>query len=184
MARCRSFTVITSLVAGTVLVACSVAALGQPAPDPKPAIDAVGQLSFLVGEWAGEGWIQMGPNGREEFTQTEKVEAKLDGAAILIEGIGHSKEATPQKVHHALAVVSYDPVKKKPVFSSFVAGRPPLVADVEAAPGRFVWSFSPPNGGHVRYTITVDGAKWREIGEHSRDGQQWSQFFEMSLDRK
>ena len=39
--------------------------------------------------------------------------------------------------------------------------------------------------GKVRYTITrtAEGA-WFEIGEYSRDGQQWAKFFEMTLTKK
>jgi len=174
----------TAAAALIAAFATTAATDAQPPPlDPAPAIEAVQQLSFLVGNWSGDGWIQMGPGAREEFTQTETVEAKLDGAAILIEGIGHSKEATPRKVHHALALLSFDPSSKKLVFTSFVAGRPKLDAAAEASPGKLIWSFSPPNGGHIRYTAHIADGEWHEVGEFSRDGQQWGQFFEMHLKR-
>src|SRR4051794_2431812 len=49
-------------------------------------------LDWLAGQWKGVGWIQMGPQGRKEFTQTETVQSKLDGLVLLIEGEGKSKE--------------------------------------------------------------------------------------------
>ena len=52
-------------------------------------------VAFLEGRWAGEGWIQMGPGPKEEFSQTEVIERKLDGGLLLIEGIGRSRDPEP-----------------------------------------------------------------------------------------
>ncbi len=154
----------------------------QPRVDPEPAIEAVAKAAFLEGDWAGEGWVQMGPGPREEFTQTETVTSMLDGAVLLIEGLGRSKDGeTTDKVHHALAVISFDPVGNHLVFSSYVAGRPRLDLVPEVAPDSFKWGFSPPGGGEIRYSIVVEGGVWHEIGEYSRDGESWSQFLEMHL---
>jgi hypothetical protein len=156
--------------------------VAQPRVDPGPAIEAVAKAAFLEGDWAGEGWVQMGPGPREEFTQTETVTSMLDGAVLLIEGLGRSKDGeTTDKVHHALAVISFDPVGNHLVFSSYVAGRPRLDLVPEVVPNSFKWGFSPPGGGEIRYSIVVEGGVWHEIGEYSRDGESWSQFFEMHL---
>ena len=162
----------------------AVPLLAQAPADPKPAIEAVSQATFLEGSWSGEGWIQMGRGPKGEFTQIEKVESKLDGAVMLIEGIGHSKGEDPKKVHHALAVVSFDPVGNTLVFSSFVAGRPGLDVVAEVAQNTFKWSFSPPSGGQIRYSILIENGAWHEVGEYSRDGQSWYQFFEMHLTKQ
>ena len=37
--------------------------------------------------------------------------------------------------------------------------------------------------GKMRYTIGFQNDRWEEIGERSRDGETWQQFFEMNLDR-
>jgi hypothetical protein len=152
--------------------------------DPEPAIDAVGQVAFLVGNWSGEGWSKMGQNPKQEFTQTETVVSKLDGAVLLIEGIGHSKGKDGKKGHHAMAVVSFDPVGNRLVFSSFMAGRPRLDVVPEVGENTFTWSFSPPNGGYVRYAIEVENDTWHETGEFSIDGESWHPFFEMSLKKQ
>src|SRR5687767_7825306 len=65
------------------------------------------KLEWLVGQWKGAGWIQMGPQGRKEFTITETIQRKLDGLVLVIEGHGKSK-ADGSSVHTALAFVSYD----------------------------------------------------------------------------
>jgi mono/diheme cytochrome c family protein len=123
----------------------------------------------------------MGPGPKEEFTQTETVESMLDGAVMLIEGVGHSKGEGPKKVHHALAIISFDPVNETLVFSSYVAGQPRLDLVPEVAPNTFNWGFSPPNGGEIRYSIVIEYGVWHEVGEFSRDGESWHQFFEMRL---
>ncbi len=158
--------------------------LAQPQVDPAPAIEAVTQAAFLEGNWAGEGWIQMGPGPKEEFTQTETVTSMLDGAVLLIEGIGHAKgEDSANKVHHAMALISFDPAQNTLVFSSYVAGRPRLDLVPEVAANTFKWGFSPPGGGEIRYSIVVEDGVWHETGEYSRDGESWNQFFEMHLNK-
>lgn len=158
--------------------------LAQAQVDPTPAIEAVTQAAFLEGNWSGQGWIQMGPGPREEFTQTETVTSMLDGAVMLIEGVGRSKgEESARKVHHALALISFDPVNNTLIFSSYVAGRPRLDLVPEVAPNTFKWGFSPPGGGEIRYSIVIEDGVWREVGEYSREGESWSQFFEMRLNK-
>jgi hypothetical protein len=176
--RIQSWLVL-AVVAG---VALPVRAQGPP--DPKPAIEAVKSVAFLEGRWSGEGWYQMGPGPKEEYTQAETIETKLDGAVLLIEGMGHSKGENARKVHHALAVISYDPVQKGLVFSSFLAGRPRLDVVPKVGANTFEWGFSPPNGGQIRYTIKVENGTWHELGEYSRDGQTWQPFMDMKLKRQ
>lgn len=156
----------------------------SPQPDPAPVLEAMNAVAFLEGRWAGEGWIQMGPGPKEEFSQTEVVERKLDGGLLLIEGIGRSKAADAKTVHHAFAVVSFDPGSKKYRFSSHIVGRPPLDVNPEVGPNTLTWRYEPQPGVHIRYRITVAEATWREVGEFSRDGQSWRQFFEMTLRRQ
>jgi hypothetical protein len=156
----------------------------SPQPDPAPVLEAMKAVAFLEGRWAGEGWIQMGPGPKEEFSQTEVVERKLDGGLLLIEGIGHSRAAEPKKVHHAFAVVSFDPRNKNYRFSSHIVGRPPLDVDPEVGSNTLRWSYQPQAGVYIRYLITVADATWHEVGEFSRDGQSWRQFFEMTLRRQ
>src|SRR5678810_1027580 len=88
-----------------------VAVLSVCAADPPASKDVqrreMKKLDWLVGHWKGSGWILMGPQGRHEFTQTETIEAKLDGLVTVIEGLGKAKEDA-STVHAALAFVSYD----------------------------------------------------------------------------
>src|SRR6266849_2957048 len=45
---------------------------------------AMKQLSFLVGEWAGEAHILSGPGAPMELMQTEKAQYRLDGLILMI----------------------------------------------------------------------------------------------------
>ena len=110
------------------------------------------KLDWLVGHWKGTGWIQMGPQGRREFTQTETIEAKLDGLVLLIEGLGKAKE-DGSTVHTALAFVSYDHRAKKFRWHAFT---PEGQIDTEAKVGTdtLEWTLEIPKRGRMRYTIT------------------------------
>lgn len=166
-------------------LAVSAPANGQsPAPDPVPALEAMKSLSFLEGRWAGEGWMQRGPGPREEFSQTETVEWRLDGGVLLIEGVGKSKSPETGQRHHAFAVVSFNPMTEKYRFTSYVVGRPPLDVEPIIETNTLTWEFEPQSGSHIRYTAIVAEDTWHEIGEFSRDGNSWVQFFEMTLKKQ
>ena len=57
-------------------------------------------------------------------------------------------------------------------------------AEAKVSEGQLVWDMKIPQFGDVRYTIKLDDrGQWFEIGEVSRDGKTWQQFFEMTLQR-
>ena len=60
--------------------------LAQAPTQPSPEhLAAMKKLSFLVGEWRGESWTQMGPQKRSS-TGTEVVQSKLNGTILTVEG--------------------------------------------------------------------------------------------------
>ena len=138
------------------------------------------KLDWFVGHWKGTGWIQMGPQGRHEFTQTETIEAKLDGLVLVIEGLGKAKE-DGSTVHTALAFVSYDHHANKFRWHAFT---PEGQIDTEAKVGTdtLEWSLQIPQRGRMRYTITRnEKGEWFEVGEMSQEDHTWHKFFEMTL---
>ena len=151
-----------------VLVLLSVLVMLAPAAAParpqRPTgfaqRKAMRQVQFLVGTWAGEGWIRMGPQ-RQTFQGTETVEKRLGGAVLLIEGEHKAPMPgvdAPVTVHHALAVLSWDQQARHYRFQSWLAdGRS---GDYEASVenGTFRWSMSHPERGRMRYTIRIDDA--------------------------
>lgn len=153
---------------------CFVTVYAQSMPDGSVLKEEIKKLSFIVGEWKGEGWMLGRDGEKHNFTQTEKVQFKLDSTAILIEGLGKSGE---EVIHNALAVLRFDPGENSYSFNSYLSTglggsfKGELIGDV------FYWY---PNE-NMRYIIKLnEQGKWFETGEINRNGS-WFQFFEMTL---
>lgn len=154
--------------------------LAQPADTRPVQRTEMEKLDFLVGQWKGEGWIKMPGSERVTFTQTETVQKKLGGLALLIEGHGTSKEKTLFK---ALAMVTWDPEKGRYRFSSATTEGRAGESEGQFTPGgAWEWGFAVPQGGRIRYTIKLtDKGEWHETGQYSPDEKTWHQFHEMTL---
>jgi len=165
-----------------LLCISSVALLAQPSASGQRA--EMKRLDWLVGSWKGAGWIQMGPQGRKEFTQTETIQSKLDGLVLIIEGQGKSKE-DGSAVHTALAFVSYDEGAKTFRWRAFTAEGRQTDTTAKVGTSTLEWGIEIPQRGRVRYTIKLnEKGKWFEVGEMMQDGQTWQKFFEMTLQRQ
>ena len=150
--------------------------------------DEMRNLDFLLGDWTGEAWIQMGPGKPQTVIQNEKVTSKVGGKAFLVEGLGREKladGAIGKVVHETIALITWDDAKKTYRFNAHVADKPSVDTSIDlTAPNTAVWGFDTPQG-KVRYTIRLtDKGEWNEIGEFSRDGAKWMKFFEMTLTKK
>jgi hypothetical protein len=142
------------------------------------------KLDWLVGHWTGTGWIQMGPGGRKEFTQTETIQGKLDGLVVVIEGHGKSK-VDGSTVHNALAFVSYDERAKTFRWRAFTAEGRHTDAEAKVGTHMLEWGLEIPQRGRMRYTLKLNAqGEWYEVGEMTQDGQTWHKFFEMTLQRQ
>jgi hypothetical protein len=170
-----------AVLAAALTAVALLGAFAADQPTPKEVQHReMKKLDWLVGRWKGTGWIQMGPQGRHEFTQTETIDAKLDGLVLVIEGLGKAKE-DGSTVHAALAFVSYDHRAKTFRWHAFT---PEGQIDTEARVGTdtLEWSLQIPQRGRMRYTITRnEKGEWFEIGEMSQEDQTWRKFFEMTL---
>ncbi|MDO8632024.1 MAG: hypothetical protein Q7R41_16185 [Phycisphaerales bacterium] len=153
----------------------------------SPVAEKMKALSFMVGEWEGEGWMQMGPQERKTVKVKESVRLKLSGMALLVEGRGTSKTSEGGEgtvVHEALAVISWDSKKEQYSMRAITAKAGAVDPKIEVGDKSMVWSFDTPVGGAVRYSIKVnEKGQWLEIGEFSRDGKEWNKFFEMTLSK-
>lgn len=142
------------------------------------------KLDWLVGHWQGAGWIQMGPQGRKEFAQTETIQSKLDDVLLLIEGEGKAKEGG-SIVHAAVALVSYDEQGKTFRWRAFTAEGQHTDTEAKVGTNTLEWGLEIPQHGRMRYTITLnEKGEWFEVGEMTQDGQTWHKFFEMTLQRQ
>ena len=137
------------------------------------------------GHWQGEGSMQMGPGTPKKSTVDEYIEFKLDGAVLLVEGIGKSVEGNESNiVHNAMAVLSYDQTTNQYKFNTYLKdGRATQAWFKIVEENKYQWGFETPKG-KIKYSITLDSANktWNEIGEFSNDnGTTWMKFFEMNL---
>jgi hypothetical protein len=79
-------------------------------------------------------------------------------------------------------VVSWDPQSSKYALRSYAMG---LAGTFELTPTAdgFVWETPAGRDAVVRYTATVKGDEWREVGEYIAGGKPPVQTFEMNLKR-
>lgn len=154
---------------------------------PLYAADEMRRLDFLVGDWKGVASVHGGPD-RGNALQTETVRTRLGGKILVVEGLGREKleNGTAGKtVHEAFGVVSFDEKTKKYRFDAWTAQRGYVQAWFEAGDDNSArWGFDTPDGSKIRYSISLnDKGEWREVGEFSRDGNQWMKFMEMTLQK-
>lgn len=170
------------LFAAPLLVLSLLAAAPPPAGPMQP-------LAFLIGRWRGSGYVEFVPGQRHTFEETERIEPKLNGMLLLIEGRGTSSAGPGRRMvtHDALTVVSYDPAAGNFHWRAYNAAGPHLeFVDTHATikDGVVRWGYSAGPMGQVRFTFRLDRqGRWVERGEMSHDGKTWRRFFAMTLRR-
>ena len=123
---------------------------------------------------------------RVQTVMTETVEPKLGGTVLLIEGLGQTPAdggGEPRVVHHALAILSFDPRTGGYQMRSHLANGLSGDFAVTLVEGGVSWSRTVP-GGTVRKTARFTADEWHEVGEFSRDGATWTQVMELRLRRE
>jgi hypothetical protein len=139
------------------------------------------KLDFLIGEWQGEGWTEFVPGQRRTSPIAEKIQPKLGGMILLVEGLGKKEEVV---VHNALGIISYDARAKLYRLKTYLADGRSTDAEAKFVDGGFQWAFKAPQGMSIRYTVKLtEKGEWFERGEMSQDGTSWRQFHEMTLQR-
>lgn len=160
----------------TLTFLTSIVGFSQTSETDSISKAKIKELQFMVGNWKGTGWM-MGRHGKSEFDQTERIEFKLDSTAVLIEGKGLSNGKV---VHNALAILTYDKIKGNYIFRSYLPSGLNAEFKAEIIENKLYWY---PNE-NTRYIIWQnEKEQWYETGEY-KIGQNWNQFFEMTLDRE
>lgn len=165
------------LLAPILAVAISVAQ--QPTGPTTAELTAMKKLGFLVGKWEGQGWMQQGPT-KETANGTENVQWKLQGKALLVEGL-FTHVSTKQVVHETLAVITFDEKSGKYKFSAFLFNRPNGEYELKAHENGFTWSMKPTEQVTVDFAMNLVNGEWIEVGEFSFNGGAKTKFLEMKL---
>ncbi len=158
--------------------------LGQMPTDLAPQQAAMEKLSSLLGQWKGEGWIQMGPDQRMTYTIEESIEKKVGGTAFLVQGLGKTQgpEGQEKVIHEALAIISPTADSDAYHFQTHTGRGQHETSEIHLIENGFRWGFQTPRG-EIRFTVTVKDGQWDEKGEISPDGESWYHFHQMSLKR-
>jgi hypothetical protein len=176
-------------LAAALAVAPSAVALAQSQPagapqsrDPsaiaKAQAEAMARLEAMDGAWRGPAVTQTA-QGERRVIQTERIGPMLGGTIKVIEGRGFVDGRGVG--FNAFGVVSYDPFKQAYEFRSYAQGYAGTFP-FEVTPTGYVWS-TPAAGGSVRYTATIAGDSWNEVGDLIVEGQPARRIFEMNLKR-
>lgn len=179
----RSIPLLVAVTVTAALACGTASSRAQGRPDAAALLasqrEALKALKFMDGVWRGPAWTVLPTGEKHEMTQTERIGPFLDGAVKVIEGRGYD---TGGKVaFNSFGTVSFDPATKAYTMHSHAMGR---VGDFALTPSDsgFVWEI-PAGPMTIRYTATIRGGKWREIGERIAADQPPVQFFEMNLVR-
>ncbi len=176
----RPVQIFAAALGGLALFGFTAAAEAQMTVDVDRQKTEMAKLEGLVGAWEGSGWIAMGPGEPETFTQSESVSFKADGVLLLIEGEGRGDDGALE--HDALGVVSFDEASGDYAFRAYANGRAGTFPMVWLDNGDLRWTMNA-GGMLIRYTITLDGETWSEVGEMQTPEGAFHQFYESKLTR-
>lgn len=155
----------------------------QARPDPAALIaaqkSALAPLAFMDGAWRGTAVTVLPDGSKHSVTQTERIGAFLDGSVKVIEGRGH--EADGRVSFNALGIVYFDSARNALRFQAHAMGMSGDYSFVPTATG-YVWEI-PAGPMTIRYTATIQGDAWHEVGDRVMPGQPEQRFFEMNLMR-
>jgi len=142
------------------------------------------KLKFIIGEWEGEGWM-MTQTGKQ-FTKIKETASCKAGCTVLaLEGLGTKLDTiTKEKkiVHDAFGVIYLDSKTNTLAMRAYKDGYV-NESEIEFISDKKIrWFMDIPNGSKIRFTTDYSTEnKWMEVGEFSRDGNNWVQFLAMEL---
>ena len=170
-------------------VACShsSAPAAPAAPAAPPAVQAsphlapaMAKLGFMRGVWIGKASGTTPTGEHYEVTQTERMGPMLGGDIVVIEGRGYKPDGTTG--FNAFAVASWNPQTQKYELRSYAQGYAGTF-DLTLTADGYTWEVPAGRDAVMKFTATVTGNHWREVGEYVAAGQPPVKSFEMNLDR-
>lgn len=163
-----------------MLCACTTAKATPPAPvQPTATLSpAMTKLGFMRGVWRGPAEGVGQDRTPYKVTQTERMGPMLGGDIIVIEGRGYRDDGTTG--FNAFAVVSWNPQTSKYELRSYAQGMAGTF-DLALTETGYVWQVPAGPEAVIRFTATVSGDTWREIGEYVAGDRPPVKTFEMNL---
>lgn len=166
-----------------VFTAAALPAFAQredPAVTIKAQVEAMKKLAWMDGVWRGPASTVVGNGVTHEVMQTERIGPFLDGSVKVLEGRGYDTK-TGKVTFNAFGVVSYNSATKGYALHSYAQGQ---AGDFVLTPtdDGYVWEI-PAGPMMIRYTATLKGGVWREVGDRVFPGKEPVRFFEMNLKR-
>lgn len=172
-----------SLIAAACSVGAAIPAAAQTPPDPSALLaaqrEAMTAFARMDGVWRGQAWT-ITRNGRHEVTQTERIGPFLGGSVRVIEGRGYNADGSVG--FNALGIISFNLQTHSYTLSSWAQGFSGVFPFRPTADG-YVWEVPGGPGAIIRYTATIRGGAFREIGERIAGDAPPVQIFEMNLTR-
>ena len=145
-----------------LLIGFSFVCFGQQQANVAAQREAMRKLEFLVGNWSGDALVARGPGQPIKLLQSEKVQFKVNGLVLLIEGSG--RDSAGQTTFAALATISYDDASSTYRFRAYNEGRY-LDTELHVVPRGFAWGYT---AGPVKVSNTMrldEQGEWTETTE-------------------
>jgi hypothetical protein len=134
-----------------------------------------------VGEWRGTGWSIDQAGQRAEFELRESVQERSAGTVLLVEGHGTRTSGVAKgRVSHDGIVLVYRDDAGALRWNGHEAASGVIDTELRTTSNKMSWSFKA-QGATIRFLITLDSNRWKQTGEVSGDGANWTRFMEMSL---
>jgi hypothetical protein len=162
-----------------IICASSLPSSAMAASSPARA-EAMEKLAFMHGTWRGTASGTARDGTRYEVVQTERVGTMLDGDLLVIEGRGYRPDGSVG--FNAFAVVSWDDRAGAYEFRSYAQGYAGTF-EMKLTETGYTWEVPAGPEAIMRYTATVEGSKWHEVGDYVAPGAEPRRMFEMTLER-
>lgn len=167
------------LAISLILAAPAAAQRSDPAALQARQREAMAAFARMDGVWRGPAW-SITANGRHEVTQTERIGTFLGGTIRMVEGRGYNADGGVG--FNAFGVISFNASTNNYSFSSWAMGQSG-VFPIRPTENGYVWEVPAGPGAIIRYTATIEGDAFREVGHRIVEGAPPMQIFEMNLRR-
>ena len=138
-----------------------------------------------VGDWDGAGWAVLQHGQRVTIDVHEHVDRKVGGTVLVLEGKSITRDPDQRVLHDGLAIVYSADEGRLNRWRGHDIGREVIDVPLTPVDTGVCWTLDDEHtGSMVRFVIRVQGDRWLETGEVSRDGRNWMTIMECDLRRR